>query len=604
MAYSIEEEDKMLAMFEAIANQPIEQQRPYNEVKNPKPIVESACFEGVKVDFSGWTEDKKKVGKAKTASNPDLAKQSKKAPKVTDVSTKGTAVATKGTDKPVTKNDTVTEKKEDKQVTKLVTEDASHESKGEPKAKTGAFDSKAKSTASAQRSKADSNKKFSEESKRQRKIDMFRDFVKSLGVDKESKEAAEKVLKKFDQISKHIGEPGDGKVKPKMESADADDVLKGLRRVKRYLNRGNALSMTNLDLRDALVHKLHTGASAITDMDEPFTMQFGLHPNGENSDEYMWNIKMTGRGDGRCEIWLYTPQGKCMYSNKQFNPSTDSIDVLADEIVQYIKGNRPEFECACEPGDGKVKPKQESAMGSELVVQDSCEDNNLTESVNLMEAADGSTTVYTYGGNKKLSVTDGKISGIEGSQSLAKCNGFPIKVLTGDKGGELTAEIQVNGKWLRWNSHAPINDVSTGSSANNSNEDNEGKESNGSAETAGPVKNCGITFRGSPEYKGNTMANVAEQAIEAYCNKSGKKFPDKKAWASFTDEAHMKNGVIILFRGPESFADGVVNFVKSNEKLNRILGEARSFTMSDKVFASYCDRGYPICHHMKCGYAN
>lgn len=209
MAYSIEEEDKMLALFETIANQPIEQQRPYNEVKNPKPIVESACFEGVKVDFSGWTEDKKKVGKAKTASNPDLAKQSKNAPKVTDVDTKGTAVATKGAEKPVTENDTVTEKKEDKQVTKLVTEDASHEAKGEPKAKTGAFDSKAKSTASAQRSKADSNKKFSEESKKQRKIDMFRDFVKSLGVDKESKEAAEKVLKKFDQISKHLGEPGE-----------------------------------------------------------------------------------------------------------------------------------------------------------------------------------------------------------------------------------------------------------------------------------------------------------------------------------------------------------------------------------------------------------
>ena len=225
MAYSIEEEDRTLAMFEAIANQPIEQQRPYNEVKVAKPIVEStAFFEGTKVDFSSWTEDKKKVGKAKTASNPDLAKQSKGAPKVTDVDTKGTAVSTKGTDKPVTENDTVT----DKQVTKLVTEDASHEAKGEPKAKTGNFDSKAKTTASAQRSKADSNKKFSEESKKQRKIDMFRDFVKSLGVDKESKEAAEKVLKKFDQISKHIGEPGDGKVKPKMESVDVPAQTPGL----------------------------------------------------------------------------------------------------------------------------------------------------------------------------------------------------------------------------------------------------------------------------------------------------------------------------------------------------------------------------------------
>jgi len=200
MAYSLEEEEKMLSMFESIAEQPIEQQRPYNEVRNPKPMMESACFEGTKVDFSSWTADSKKVGKAKTASNPDLSKGSKAA--------KGTTVATKGTKDKVTENDVVTVKKEDKQVTKLVTEDASHEAKGEPKAKSGSFDSAAKSAASAQRSKAESNKKFSEESKRQRKIDMFRDFVKSLGVDEKSKADAEKVLKKFDSISKFIGQPG------------------------------------------------------------------------------------------------------------------------------------------------------------------------------------------------------------------------------------------------------------------------------------------------------------------------------------------------------------------------------------------------------------
>ena len=218
MAYSLEEEEKMLSMFESIAEQPIEQQRPYNEVRNPKPMMESACFEGTKVDFSSWTADSKKVGKAKTASNPDLSKGSKAA--------KGTTVATKGTKDQVTENDVVTVKKEDKQVTKLVTEDASHEAKGEPKAKSGSFDSAAKSAASAQRSKAESNKKFSEESKRQRKIDLFRDFVKSLGVDEKSKADAEKVLKKFDSISKYIG-------KPAMESAmlegtsikNADDYI-------------------------------------------------------------------------------------------------------------------------------------------------------------------------------------------------------------------------------------------------------------------------------------------------------------------------------------------------------------------------------------------
>lgn len=225
MAYSVEQEDKILAMFEAIGNQPIEQQRPYNEVRNPKPMMESAVFDGTKVDLGAWTgakplteakkdtgviADSKKVGKAKTAGNPDLSKGSKAA--------KGIEVATKGTKKQVTENDVVTEKKEDKQVTKLVTDDASHEAKGEPKAKSGSFDSTAKSAASSQRSKAESNKKFSEESKRQRKIDMFKDFVKSLGVDAETKEAAEKVLKKFDQITKHVG-------KPAMESTEGSSMF-------------------------------------------------------------------------------------------------------------------------------------------------------------------------------------------------------------------------------------------------------------------------------------------------------------------------------------------------------------------------------------------
>ena len=208
MAYSLEEEDKMRSLFESIANQPIEQQLPYNEVRVAKPIVETtAMFEGKKVDLNSWTADSKKVGKAKTASNPDLSKGSKAAT--------GAMVETKASKDQVTENDVVTEKKEDKQVTKLVTDDASHEAKGEPKAKTGSFDAAAKSTASAQRSKAESNKKFSEESKRQRKIDMFRDFVKSLGVDEKSKADAEKVLKKFDSISKYIG-------KAKMESVEDD----------------------------------------------------------------------------------------------------------------------------------------------------------------------------------------------------------------------------------------------------------------------------------------------------------------------------------------------------------------------------------------------
>lgn len=204
--YSLEEEDRTLALFESIANQPIEEQLPYNEVRNPRPIVESiGIFEGKKVDFGSWTADSKKVGKAKTATNPDMSKGSKAA--------KGTEVPTKQTKDQVTENVTVTEKKEDKQVTQLVTEDASHEAKGEPKPKSGSFDTAAKNAAASQRSGAESNKKFSEESRRQRKIEMLKGFVKGLGVDEKTKSDAAKVLKKIDELSPYLGKkmPGANK---------------------------------------------------------------------------------------------------------------------------------------------------------------------------------------------------------------------------------------------------------------------------------------------------------------------------------------------------------------------------------------------------------
>lgn len=199
MAYSIDQEDEILALFNKIADQPIVEARAYNEVANPKPIVESAkTFDGTLVDFTSWTADSKKVGKAKTAKDNDLAKPGCKEAKCEELPEKA--------DKDqVIENDTVTEKKEDKQVTELVSDNASHEAKGEPSKKGGDFNTAARNAASSNRSKAESNKKFSEESKRQRKIDMFKDFVKSLGVDAESTANAEKILKKFDEISKFVG---------------------------------------------------------------------------------------------------------------------------------------------------------------------------------------------------------------------------------------------------------------------------------------------------------------------------------------------------------------------------------------------------------------
>jgi len=202
MAYSIDQEDEILALFNKIADQPIVEARAYNEVSNPKPIVESAkTFDGTLVDFTSWTSDSKKVGKAKTAKDTKLDKDGSKEAK----SDNKTKVPEKADKDQVIENDTVTEKKEDKQVTELVSDNASHEAKGEPSKKGGDFNTAARNAASSNRSKAESNKKFSEESKRQRKIDMFKDFVKSLGVDAESTANAEKILKKFDEISKFVG---------------------------------------------------------------------------------------------------------------------------------------------------------------------------------------------------------------------------------------------------------------------------------------------------------------------------------------------------------------------------------------------------------------
>lgn len=206
MAYSIEEEDRVKQLFESIANQPIVEQRPYNEVRVAKPIVEStAFFEGTKVDLNKWSTDSKKVGKAKTASNPDLTKGNNNTDEIIK--------ATKASRKQETENDTVTEKKEKGQVTKVVVEDNTEESKKAPKPKSGNFDAAAKSAEKASQSKAESNKKFSEESRNQRRAEVLKGFMRSLAVDKKTKDAAEAVCTRIDKHFKI-------KQKAKMEATD------------------------------------------------------------------------------------------------------------------------------------------------------------------------------------------------------------------------------------------------------------------------------------------------------------------------------------------------------------------------------------------------
>ena len=207
MGYSIEEEDRVKQLFESIANQPIVEQRPYNEVRVAKPIVESTTFfEGTKVDLNKWSTDSKKVGKAKTASNPDLTKGNNNTDEIIK--------ATKASSKQETENDTVTEKKEKGQVTKVVVEDNTAESKTAPKPKSGNFDAAAKSAEKASQSKAESNKKFSEESKNQRRAQILKGFMRSLAVDQKSKDAAEAVCTRIDKHFKIKTQ------KAKMEATD------------------------------------------------------------------------------------------------------------------------------------------------------------------------------------------------------------------------------------------------------------------------------------------------------------------------------------------------------------------------------------------------
>lgn len=196
MAFNVFEDDSLMAEFDRIAAEPIDDE-PYSLVQNPKPVVESILdFNGHKIDTGSWCsgegvdETKKKVGKAKTASDPKFAKA---------------APATKGEKKDdgkVVENVDAKEKKDDGKVTEITT---STEVKAEKAPKAGAnFDSAAKSAVSGNQKDADGNKKFTESSKLQKNIDLFKKGVRDLARDSKTAADAEKVLKKFDKISSYL----------------------------------------------------------------------------------------------------------------------------------------------------------------------------------------------------------------------------------------------------------------------------------------------------------------------------------------------------------------------------------------------------------------
>lgn len=199
MSFNVFEDEALMAEFDRISAEPIDNE-PYSLVHNPKPVVESVLdFNGHKIDTGCWcegdgmAENKKKVGKAKTAPDPKL--------------TKATATAKTGEKKDdgkLVENVDAKEKKDGGKTTEVKTNTEVKVDKA-PKAGSGSsFDGAAKSATSSNQKGAASNKKFEENAKLQKHIDLFKKGVRALATDKKSAADAEKVLKKFDKISSYL----------------------------------------------------------------------------------------------------------------------------------------------------------------------------------------------------------------------------------------------------------------------------------------------------------------------------------------------------------------------------------------------------------------
>lgn len=167
--YSVAEEQKLMAVCESISNEPIEDHS-FNVIRNPKPVCES---------FTGFgdlaPEYKAKVGTVK----PKSEKCGK-----TDT-------------KEVTKNVTVEDKKEDGQIVEVETTTGVVETKDEPKPKKKDFDGAAKASMTSNKSGAENKKKFDDSCKKQKNLEMFKQFcTKITKIDPSSKAAVESVLAK------------------------------------------------------------------------------------------------------------------------------------------------------------------------------------------------------------------------------------------------------------------------------------------------------------------------------------------------------------------------------------------------------------------------
>lgn len=184
MSYSVNQDEAVLAMIDRIAAEPIDDEQYLGRNANPKPVVESVCvFGDTKVDFSKWntgdgvSTSSKKVGKAKTAPTKNVAQ--------------------------VTEFDTTKPKKSEGKLVGMETV-VPTEVKDAPKVGNGGkFDTAAKSAVSGVKTKTAANQKFADGFAKQRIAnELFRKHVKSLCVDERTTADCEKILKKFDEITK------------------------------------------------------------------------------------------------------------------------------------------------------------------------------------------------------------------------------------------------------------------------------------------------------------------------------------------------------------------------------------------------------------------
>jgi hypothetical protein len=194
--FHICDEENFKGLIDKVAAEPIDEE-PYNIVRDPKPVVETVCtFDGVPINLESWTkgggvaEDSAKVGKAKTAPDAKLAKSA------------GKTDGEKKDDGKVVEEVVADDKKKKDQVVEV---DASVEVKAEDAPSVGKgsnFDSVAKSAKTSQETEAKSNKKFEKCCDDQKRIDIFKEGVRKLGVDSKTKADADNVLKEFDKLMK------------------------------------------------------------------------------------------------------------------------------------------------------------------------------------------------------------------------------------------------------------------------------------------------------------------------------------------------------------------------------------------------------------------